>query len=60
MARDRHGFRRGWSRGYIIDVLTVVSKLAHRTGGQLGSRVNGRASLGRGGGRVVRFTLQGN
>ena len=57
MVRERHGFGRGWSGGHIIDVLTAASKLAHRTGGQLGSGANGRASLDRGGGRVVRFAL---
>jgi len=60
MVRDRHGFGRGWSGGRIVDVLMAASKLAHRIGGQLRSGVNGRASLDRSGGRVVRFALQGN
>jgi len=59
-ARDRHGFGRGWSGGRIVDVLTAASELVCRTGGQLGSGANGRASLDRGGGRVVGFALQGN
>ena len=59
-ARDRHGFGRGRSGGRIVDVLTAASELARRTGGQLGSGANGRASLGGGGGWVVGFTLRGN
>jgi len=60
MARDRHGFGRGWSGGHIVDVLMAASELAYRMGGQLGSGANRRASLDRGGGRVVGFALQGN
>lgn len=52
-ARYRHGFGRGRSGRRIIDVLTAASELPRRTGGQLGSGANGRASLGGGGGWVV-------